>query len=145
MENEDEEVDLSGCDAEYEKASVPDRENKNKPDGNYEATIERFYFAKVKPGSENAGTPMLCMMFRITGPSHENGCEFKNIMITNEPERLKWLKNDLYTLGFKDKISELQSKAELFIGLHVQIGLKSITKGDRTYQNVYINKLLTPF
>ena len=125
-------IDLSVWDEDYEAAPIEENRFDDAPDGKYQVSVEKVEIAR----SQASGNPMLKWQLRILGPSCQGRMIFRNnVMATSE--NIKWLKNDLHTCGLVlAKLSDLPSRlAEL---LDVGIEVTKRTRGE--YSNTYFNR-----
>ena len=104
------------------------------PDGVYVVSIHTMEIKTSK-----AGNLMLAWQLKVIGPSHKGRLIFRQNMISDDPQRLAYLRKDLSTCGIDPgKISTLRDRLELL--LDRQLEVKVVTKGQ--YRDVYLNRLI---
>ncbi len=113
------------------------------PDGRYQAKLHSCELKRSKDdGSGGGGKPMFSMCFEVLNGPMEGKKFWKNAMFT--PEAMPYTKADLTMLGFSGNLSDLKSievRARL-LDRRVECNLKSRQQGDRSQQQVFINKSL---
>ncbi len=123
-------VDLSGMDAEYDKAQAADTEDL--PDGKYQVKVHAVCLNKSQ-----SGNPMLQYDLLVLSGAHTGRHLFKNSVIT--PASMPFFKGDLKVMGIQlPKLSDLNNHLEAMLDLALEVTKK--TKGE--YANIYFNKLL---
>jgi len=127
---QDSPVDLSGLDAEYEKAEAADTEEL--PDGKFQVKVHAVRLNK----SQN-GNPMLQYDLLVLSGTHTGRHLFKNSVLT--PASMPFFKGDLKVMGIAlPKLSELANHLNAMLDVALEVTKK--TKGE--YANIYFNKLL---
>ena len=123
-------IDLSKWDDEYESAEVEPNKFDEVPDGKYQVKVEKVELARSQNDNE-----MLKWQLRVLGPNHAGRMIFRNNMITSS-ENIKYLKNDLHTCGLVlAKLSELKNKLNDLLDVKIEVTKK--TRGE--FSNVYFN------
>jgi hypothetical protein len=108
------------------------------PDGQYQARVRRFDFHE----SKKDGNLLLRTEFEIVAPTNE-GRVISSFHDLENPERLGYAKNHLLLLGVEvERLSEVENALPAALDKVCEIAVKSRQVGDRTYQNVYLNKVL---
>ena len=103
------------------------------PDGRYKVKINRAAVEENK----NSGNPQMKWEFIVVEGNYEGRCIWR-VSQLDAAERVGWLKQDLYNLGYKlESLTELKSTLEKTIDQIIEVNLK--TKGE--HQNVYINSV----
>lgn len=127
-------VDLASFDDEFE--TLPEEpETDEVPDGKYQARIDGFEITR----SKTSGNPMLKWKLRIIAPRCVGRILWRNSVLRNDPESLRWIKKDLAVVGVRiGKLSELPDHVEAIVGRTVEIS--KTTRGD--YDSIYLNKLV---
>lgn len=128
-------VDLTQWDDEYEQAPVEERSFDDVPDGKYQVNVEKAEMTH----SKTSGLPMLKWTFKILGPTYAGRLLWKHAVITNE-ESVKHIKGDLAVCGLQlPKFSQLPQHTGKLLDLKLEISKQ--TRGE--YENIYINKLIS--
>ncbi len=131
-QNENEEIDLSQFDDDYESAEVEDREFEPVPDGKYQVKVDRVEIARAK----SSGNPMLKWTLKILAPTHAGRLLWRNNVMASK-ENIKWLKNDLHTCGLElEKLSELPERLNDLLDLTLEVTKR--TRGEN--ENIYLNR-----
>ena len=125
-------VDLSEWDEEYEAAPIEENKFDDVPDGKYQVSIEKVEITR----SQASGNPMLKWQLRVLGPNHVGRMIFRNSVMASA-ENIKFLKNDLHTCGLVlEKFSDLGSRLGDLLDIKHEVTKK--TRGE--FSNVYINR-----
>ena len=108
------------------------------PDGVYQARIDRFDFEPApQTGSLQLKTEMV-----VSGGDHD-GSRVRTWHDLQDPDKLKWLKGHLETLGLDlERLSDLADRLPEVLDTPVEIRIKSTSRGEKTYTNVYVNRRL---
>jgi len=131
-QNENEEIDLSQFDDDYDSAEVEDREFDTVPDGKYQVMVERVELSRAK----SSGNPMLKWTLKILAPTHAGRLLWRNNVMASK-ENIKWLKNDLHTCGLElEKLSELPERLNDLLDLTLEVTKR--TRGEN--ENIYLNR-----
>lgn len=127
-------VDLAAFDDEFE--TLPEEPEAGEiPDGKYQARIENLEITR----SKTSGNPMLKWKLRIIAPQCAGRILWRNSVLRNDPESLRWIKKDLATAGLRvTRLSELPAHVEHVIGRFVEIA--KATRGE--YESIYLNRLI---
>ena len=127
-------VDLAGFDDEFE--TIPaEPEGDDIPDGKYQVRIDSFEITR----SKTSGNPMLKWKLRILAPRCVGRILWRNSVLRNDPENLRWTKKDLATVGVRlSKLSELPDHVDAIIGRCVEVS--KTTRGE--FESIYLNKLI---
>ena len=129
-------IDLSRYDEEYEAVIPEERGFDEVSDGKYQTRVEKVELTH----SKTSGHPMLKWTFKILGPAFEGRLLFKNSVFSGG-DSLKYFKSDLATCGIVlPKMSMLPQYLSKLLDLRVEVS-KS-TKGENSF--IYINKLIQP-
>lgn len=121
--------DLDDLDEEYVKAPIEERGG-NVPDGQYVAKVDSAILKESKQGNR-----MLAWDLVIHEGPYKGRHLFRNNMLETA-ENLKWLKNDLHSIGIElVSIKLLPSRLSDIVGLVLKVTAKA--KGEN--QNVYLN------
>ncbi len=135
MTPNNEAVDLSQWDEEYEQAQVEERSHEEVPDGKYQVKVDMAELTSTK----TTGDPMLKWTFVILGPQFAGRKLWKNAVIRGE-DSVKYIKGDLAVCGITlPKFSALPQYTEKLLDLQLEISKQ--TRGE--YSNIYINKLIS--
>ena len=132
---------LAVFDAYYEEATPPVVSGGHGPvpDGTYKATVETSEVRET-----NWGTWQWSMSLRINDGPQANRVLFKDQALDKEAG-VAYAKKDIETLALVlPRFSDLMTRAGDAVGAIVEVAAKSTTQGDKVYQNVYLNELLTP-
>jgi len=131
--NEDR-VDLSYLDDEYEETEVPEQEFSPIPDGKFQVLVDKVELTTA----QSTGNPMLKWTLRILGPAYRERLLWKNSVLLSG--LLQYVKKDLQTCGIHiQKISDLPDQLEKLLDLKLEITKK--TKNEN--ENIYFNKLIS--
>ena len=131
--NEDR-VDLSYLDDEFEETEVPEQEFSPIPDGRYQVIVDKVELATA----QSSGNPMLKWTLRILGPAYRDRLLWKNSVLLSG--LLQYVKKDLQTCGVHiQKISDLPNHLESLLDIRLEIVKK--TKAES--ENIYFNRLIT--
>lgn len=131
-QNENEEIDLSQFDDDYDSAEVEDREFDAVPDGKYQVIVERVELSRAK----SSGNPMLKWTLKILAPTHAGRLLWRNNVMASK-ENIKWLKNDLHTCGLElEKLSDLPERLNDLLDLTLEVTKR--TRGEN--ENIYLNR-----
>lgn len=127
-------VDLAGFDDEFE--GLPEEpESDDIPDGKYQVRIDGFEITR----SKSSGNPMLKWKLRIIAPRCVGRILWRNAVLRNDPDSLRWTKKDLATVGVRiSKLSDLPQHVDSIIGRCVEVS--KTTRGE--YESIYLNKLI---
>jgi hypothetical protein len=112
-----------------------------RPEGDYQAVIERFDFFE----SNKTGDLFLKTELKIAHDPEWDGHGLETVHNLTDPDRIKWAKKYLGLLGYDGPISGLTGALDSFVGLPVEVSVKYSAKLDEygdPYQNVYINRRL---
>jgi hypothetical protein len=127
---------LTQFDEEFENAQLPESGKSNRlPDGDWEARVSQS-FVGVAPWDE--------VQWTIEFEAEVNG-ETKRITKWNSlqnKERMEWTKKDLFTLGYKGKLSQFNLHAHELLDSIVKINVKTTKRENKEFTNVYINELV---
>jgi hypothetical protein len=110
-------------------------------EGTYQALIQRFDFFE----SKKSGDLFLKTELKIVHDTNFDGAYVEAIHNLTDPERIRWTKRYLGTLGYDGPISQLMVNLESFIGLPVEIAVKYSDRTDdfgERFQNIFINRRL---
>lgn len=108
------------------------------PDGQYQARIRRFDFHE----SKKDGNLLLRTEFEIIAPTNE-GRVVSSFHDLENPERLGYAKNHLLLMGVEvERLSEIEAALPAALDQVCEIAVKSRQVGEKTYQNIYLNKVL---
>jgi len=131
-QNENEEIDLSQFDDDYDSAEVEDREFDTVPDGKYQVMVEHVELSRAK----SSGNPMLKWTLKILAPTHAGRLLWRNNVMASK-ENIKWLKNDLHTCGLElEKLSDLPERLNDLLDLTLEVTKR--TRGEN--ENIYLNR-----
>ena len=131
--NEDR-VDLSYLDDEYEETEVPEQEFSPIPDGKFQVLVERAEIATA----QSSGNPMLKWTLRILGPAYRDRLLWKNSVLLSG--LLQYVKKDLQTCGVHiQKISDLPDQLEKLLDIRLEI----VKKTKNESESIYFNRLIT--
>lgn len=132
---------LKDLDDQYEKESVKDKPAFTPiPDGQYQTKLHAI---DVQPTKQPPPRPMLKLEFEIISGKMAKRRVWKNVMLTGD--NLPYLKADLFALGWKFKLSDIEDvqKRATLLDRIVNIGLKTHpSKKDgrgNPQQNCFIN------
>jgi hypothetical protein len=116
-QNENEDIDLSQFDDDYDSAEVEDREFDAVPDGKYQVMVERVELSRAK----SSGNPMLKWTLKILAPTHAGRLLWRNNVMASK-ENIKWLKNDLHNCGLElEKLSDLPDRLNDLLDLTLEV------------------------
>lgn len=141
--SEDRKARLAAMEKAWQQADPPKGDGEKKeyeplPDGEYQARIELFDFHE----SKKDGSLSLRTQFEVLGPTRE-GARVSTFHDLEKPERLKWTRLHLEALGINvHSLEELESALPRALDKVCDLALKSKQVGDKTYQNVYLNRVL---
>ena len=108
-------------------------------DGVYQAIVDRWDWFERK----SDGHAFLKVELKIAHNQLEGGKTAETVWDLEDPSRIGYLKRDLATLGLEvEDYSQLEKQLATLLDVPVEIKLVSKQKGDRTFQNVYINDRL---
>lgn len=112
------------------------KEWENPPDGEYQARVHSFDFHDGKSGLA------LRTQFELVGPSNA-GWKVSTFHPLEDTERLKWTKRHLLMLGVEaNSLAELEAALPSALDKVCDVALKSKQVGDKTYQNLYVNRVM---
>lgn len=112
------------------------KEWENPPDGEYQARVHSFDFHDGKSGLA------LRTQFELLAPSNA-GWKVSTFHPLEDTERLKWTKRHLTQLGVEaNSLAELEAALPKALDLVCDVVLKSKKVGDKTYQNLYVNRVM---
>ena len=122
--------------AEVSEEKSEKKEWENPPDGEYQARVHSFDFHDTKNGLT------LRTQFELLGPSNA-GWKVSTFHTLEDASRLKWTKQHLLMLGVKaHSLEELESALPSALDKVCDVALKSKQVGDKTYQNLYLNRVV---
>ena len=125
-------IDLSVWDEDYEAAPIEENKFDDVPDGKYQVAIEKVELARA----QSSGNPMLKWQLRVLGPNHAGRMIFRNSVMATA-ENIKYLKNDLHTCGLVlERFSDLGNRLNDLLDIKLEVTKK--TRGE--FSNVYINR-----
>jgi len=125
---------LATMDEQWQAIEVDPSGNVRLPDGNYQVNLEETYIDESKDGQKI----LWKVTFKVLNGQHQGRLIFLTHVL-NDPDRLQYVKQDCYRLGFPiAKLSDLPAVFEKMLDLKVEVKLK--TNGE--YQNCYIQKRL---
>ncbi|HPQ70543.1 MAG TPA: DUF669 domain-containing protein [bacterium] len=125
-------IDLSVWDEDYEAAPIEENKFDDVPDGKYQVAIEKVELARA----QSSGNPMLKWQLRVLGPNHAGRMIFRNSVMATA-ENIKYLKNDLHTCGLVlERFSDLGNRLNALLDIKLEVTKK--TRGE--FSNVYINR-----
>ena len=125
-------IDLSQWDEDYESAPIEENKFDDVPDGKYQVSVEKVELARA----QTSGNPMLKWQLRILGPNHAGRMIFNNSVMASA-ENIKYLKNDLHTCGLVlEKFSDLGNRLNDLLDVKLEVTKK--TRGE--FSNVYYNR-----
>ncbi len=125
-------IDLSVWDEDYEAAPIEENKFDDVPDGKYQVAIEKVELARA----QSSGNPMLKWQLRVLGPNHAGRMIFRNSVMASA-ENIKYLKNDLHTCGLVlERFSDLGTRLNDLLDIKLEVTKK--TRGE--FSNVYINR-----
>ncbi|BDC51769.1 hypothetical protein F183_A40840 [Bryobacterales bacterium F-183] len=105
------------------------------PDGKYRVVVERLDLTVAK----NTGQPMLKWWLRVAGGQFDRRLMFKNRVITDST--LEWVRKEMLTCGLElTPFSSLPHRIGELVG--AVLAVSKVTKSG--YENIYINRRLTP-
>jgi hypothetical protein len=109
------------------------------PDGDYQAAVTRFDFTE----SKKDGNLLLITELTVTVPEQFAGRSATLFHDLENPDRLGWTKAHLELLGITDvaPLDTLEQRLKDGLDAVCNIAVRSKTKGDKTYSNVYINSV----
>jgi hypothetical protein len=109
------------------------------PDGDYQAVVSRFDFTE----SKKDGNLLLITELTVTVPAEYAGRSATLFHDLENPERLGWTKAHLELLGITDvePLTTLEARLQDGLDAVCNIVIKSKSKGDKTYSNIYINSV----
>jgi hypothetical protein len=124
-------VNLEQWDKTFEEAPIEPR-NENLPDGHYQVRVDRVELVRTKSGKD-----ALKWQFVVVNGDYAERKTWKYSMMEST-DNIKFLKNDLFTVGLQDlqKLSDLPGRLDDLLDVIIEITLK--TKNDM--QNTYLNK-----
>ena len=127
-------IDLAAFDGEFE--NLPEEaDDAAIPDGKYQARIESLEVTR----SKTSGNPMLKWKLRIVAPRFAGRVLWRNSVLRNDAESLRWIKKDLAAAGLRvTRLSELPAHAGSVSGRLIEIS--KTTRGE--YESIYLNKLI---
>lgn len=126
---------LATFDQQWQEIEVDPSGNVRLPDGNYQVSLDSTLIEKSKDGSK----VLWKITFKVLTGSQNAGKLIFYTSVLNDAERLQYIKQDCYRLGFPiAKLSDLPKQFERMLDIKVEVQLK--TKGE--YQNCYIQKRL---
>lgn len=141
--SDDRKARLAAMENAWKQADAPKSDSEKKeyeplPDGEYQGRVELFDFHE----SKKDGSLSLRTQFEILGPVRE-GARVSTFHDLEKPERLKWTRLHLEALGINvHSLEELESALPSALDKVADLALKSKQVGDKTYQNVYVNRVL---
>jgi hypothetical protein len=141
--SEDRKARLAAMESAWKGADAPKSDGAKKeyeplPDGEYQARIDLFDFHE----SKKDGSLSLRTQFEIIGPDRI-GAKVSTFHDLEKPERLKWTRRHIEDLGLNvHSLEELESALPSALDKVCDLALKSKQVGDKTYQNVYVNRVL---
>jgi hypothetical protein len=125
-------IDLSSFDSDYEAAPSENPDREDVPDGKYQVRIERAELIRA----HTSGNPMLKWTLRILAPDHVGRFLWKNSLIASA-ENVKYLKIDLTTCGLRlAKLSDLQANLGQLINIVLEVTKRS--KGESA--SIFFNR-----
>lgn len=105
------------------------------PDGEYIARVER-----VELKESQSGRPMMEWEFVIHEGPYKGRHEWK-YNILDDPERIGWLKQDLFRVGLElEDITLLEESLSALLDRLLKIEIVTKSKNGKTYRNLYIKK-----
>lgn len=129
-------MDLSHLDEQYEKAEAGNK-SRDLPAGDY---IVQLTEAKVAESKE--GRPYLRLSFTVV-EGDLSGQKFSKIHNLDNPERFKYLKEDLYVLGVTGKLSDLEKNLSKATTKPLRVSCRVKQYNDKAYTNYYINGVVS--
>lgn len=125
---------LASFDEQWESIDVDPSGNVRLPDGIYQVLLDSTLIDESKEG----GKVLWKITFKVLTGQHAGRLIFYTNVL-NDPDRLQYVKQDCYRLGFPiARLSDLPRQFEQMLDLKVEVRLK--TNGE--YQNCYIQKRL---
>lgn len=137
-------IDLARYDEGFEKAESAADSFSAVPDGKYTVRVEKVSIKEVKNG-KYVGQGMVAWQFEIEGGAHNGRMLFSNNMFVDrelDPDQafVARLKRTLDSAGLKlTKLSELEGRIGELLDRKLSVTVKSKSKGDKEFTNVYIN------
>lgn len=105
------------------------------PDGKYRVVVERLELTVAK----NSGQPMLKWWLRVSGGDYDSRRLFKNRVISDAT--LEWVRKEMLVCGLElAPFSSLPKRLGELVG--ATLAISKVTKNG--YENIYINRRLTP-
>lgn len=105
------------------------------PDGKYRVVVERLELTTAK----NSGQPMLKWWLRVSGGQFDHRLLFKNRVISDAT--LEWVRKEMLVCGLElTPFSSLPNRLGELVG--ATLAISKVTKNG--YENIYINRRLTP-
>jgi len=131
---------LAAMDEAWKQADPGEKDEKkeweNPPDGEYQARVHSFDFHDGKSGLA------LRTQFELLGPSNA-GWKVSTFHPLEDTGRLKWTKLHLHQLGVEaNSLAELEAALPRALDQVCDVVLKSKQVGDKTYQNLYVNRVM---
>jgi len=125
---------LATMDEQWQSIEVDPSGNVRLPDGTYQVNLEESLIDESRDGSK----VLWKVTFKVLNGAHQGRLIFLTHVL-NDPDRLQYVKQDCYRLGFPlAKLSDLPAMLAKMLDLKVEVRLK--TNGE--YQNCYIQKRL---
>lgn len=129
-------MNLSHLDEQYEKAEAGSK-SRDLPAGDYVCQLCEAVVQESKDGR-----PYLRLSFMVV-EGDLSGQRFSKIHSLDNPERFKYLKEDLYVLGVTGKLSELEKNICKATQSPLRVSCRKKQYGDKEYTNYYVNGVVT--
>jgi hypothetical protein len=112
------------------------------PVGTYQCRIDE---AHMKPTKDEKYW-MLALTLKVLAGPHSGQKAFMNIVIKGDEQNLKFVKRDLFKLGYSGPLSQLESVLDTFVDLCVEIQVKlRVDKNTKEENlNTYLQKRIEP-
>lgn len=125
-------MDLKHLDEQYEKAETVSK-SFDLPEGDY---IAQLTGAECKESKD--GRPYLRLSFTVVEGDH-SGQKFSKLHNLDNPERFKFLKEDLFVLGVTGKLSDLEKNLANATAAPLRVSCRKKDYNGKVYTNYYIN------
>jgi len=139
-------IDLSGYDNDFNEVPDPTDDDlagggfDSVPDGKYQVRVDSLRVSR----SQNTDLPLLKWESTIIGTGPSAGRKVFRNNLFESPQNMEWLKKDLGRCGIRlEKLSDLPNRVGELIGAILDVQVKTTTKNGETYQNVYLNRLVS--
>ena len=128
-------VNLADLDRLYDETPVaPDFTSL--PDGTYQGTVVEAHMKETR----DSAIPMLELKIRVAVGKYAGRIDFFRTTFSGKSDSLQYAKRNLYKLGYKGPLSQLEAHLEDFLGLGIEFKVSERVKDGMTNRNVYLNK-----